>query len=58
MVYLPRIVEMLGDLNRMNSDLSDDEIIDYIAKHLETSNNIWVWLHDRNHPCTETKGIV
>lgn len=44
MVYLPKIVEMLGDLNRRNPNLSDDEIIDSVARQLETPNNKWVWL--------------
>ena len=47
MVYLPRIIEMLEELIRKNANLSDDEMIDYIASQLETPNNKWIWLHDK-----------
>lgn len=47
MVYLPRVIEMLEELMRKNGNLSDDEMIDHIARQLEIPNNKWVWLHDR-----------
>jgi len=47
LVYLPRVVEMLGEMHRKNLAASDDEIVEIVAKQLETPNNKWVWLHDR-----------
>ena len=48
MVYFPRVVEILGEIQRKNLATSDDDAIEIIAKQLENSTNKWVWLHDRN----------
>ena len=46
MVYLPRIIEMIGEIQRKNLTSSDDEIVEIVAKQLESLNNKWVWLHE------------
>ena len=40
-------LEMLGEIQRNNTGLSDDVIVENIAKQLETPKNKWVWLHIR-----------
>ena len=47
MVYLPRIIEMIGEIQRKNLTSSDDEIVEIVAKQLESPNNKWVWLHEQ-----------
>lgn len=46
MVYLPRIIEMIGEIQRKNLTSSDDEIVEIVAKQLESPNNKWVWLNE------------
>lgn len=46
MVYLPRIIEMIGEIQRKNLTSSNDEIVEIVAKQLESPNNKWVWLHE------------
>ncbi len=47
LVYLPQIIEILGDVCRKGTQKTDAELAEYVAEQIEKKENLRVWL--QNH---------